>query len=59
MSQAPERLRAARRFLPAALIVGAALLAYAPILRAGFMWDDDVFLTENQLIHAPDDLYRV
>jgi tetratricopeptide (TPR) repeat protein len=58
MSNAPERARAARRFLPAALIVGAALLAYAPALRAGFVWDDDVFLTENPLIRAPDGLYR-
>ena len=58
MSQAPERPRAARRFLPAALIVGAALLAYAPVFRAGFIWDDDKFLTGNPLIHAPDGLYR-
>jgi tetratricopeptide (TPR) repeat protein len=58
MSNAPERPRAARRFLPAALIVGAALLAYAPVLRAGFVWDDDVFLTENPLIRSHDGLYR-
>jgi tetratricopeptide (TPR) repeat protein len=58
MSKAPERPRAARLFLPAALIVGAVLLAYAPVLRAGFIWDDDKFLTENPLIHAPDGLYR-
>ncbi|MGD1001534.1 MAG: tetratricopeptide repeat protein [Candidatus Brocadiia bacterium] len=58
MSQAPERPRASRRFLPAALIVAAVLLAYAPVFRAGFIWDDDKFLTENPLIHAPDGLYR-
>jgi tetratricopeptide (TPR) repeat protein len=58
MSKAPERLRAARRFLPAALILGAALLAYAPVLRAGFIWDDRTFLTQNPLIHASDGLYR-
>ncbi len=58
MSKAPERPRAARRFLPAALIVAAALLAYWPVLRAGFVWDDDKFLTENPLIHAPDGLCR-
>jgi hypothetical protein len=57
-AQNPERLRAARRFLPAALIVGAALLAYAPVLRAGFIWDDRTFLTQNPLIHASDGLYR-
>ena len=58
MSQASERLRAARRFLPAALILAAALLAYAPVFRAGFVWDDDKFLTENPLIRASDGLYR-
>ncbi|MGD1002829.1 MAG: tetratricopeptide repeat protein [Candidatus Brocadiia bacterium] len=58
MSQVPERPRAARRFLPAALIIVAALLAYWPVFHAGFIWDDDKFLTENPLIHAPDGLYR-
>jgi tetratricopeptide (TPR) repeat protein len=55
MSKSPER---PRRFLPAVLIVAATLLAYAPVLRAGFIWDDDAFLTENPLIHAPDGLCR-
>ncbi len=58
MSMDPERTRAARRFLPAALIVGAALLAYWPVFRAGFVWDDDKFLTENPLIRASDGLRR-
>jgi tetratricopeptide (TPR) repeat protein len=58
MSNPPDRPRAARRLLPAALIVGAVLLAYAPVLRAGFIWDDDAFLTANPLIHAADGLYR-
>ena len=60
MSKLPERPRprAARRFLPAALILGAALLAYAPVFHAGFVWDDNTFLTANRLIRAPDGLYR-
>ena len=58
MTEAPERPRAARNFLLCALIVGAALLAYAPALRAGFIWDDDVLLTENPLIRSADGLYR-
>ena len=58
MSNAPDRLRVARRLLPAALIVGAVLLAYAPVFRAGFIWDDDAFLTANPLIHAADGLRR-
>ena len=54
----PQLARATRHFLPVILIVGATLLAYAPALRAGFNWDDDVFLTENPLIQASDGLYR-
>ncbi len=58
MSKVSQRPLAPRLFLPAALIVGAALLAYAPVLRAGFIWDDAVFLTENRLIRASDGLYQ-
>ncbi len=42
----------------ALLLVVAALLAYLPALRGGFIFDDNVFLTGNPLIHAPDGLYR-
>jgi len=41
-----------------AAIVLITLLAYIPAMRAGFVWDDDAFLTENKLIHAEDGLYR-
>ena len=58
MSKVPQRPRAARRFLPAVLIVGAVLLAYAPVRRAGFIWDNGIFLTKNPLIYASDGLYR-
>ena len=58
MRRLENRPRGPRCFLLAALIVAAALLAYAPVLRAGFIWDDDAFLTENPLIRAPDGLYR-
>jgi tetratricopeptide (TPR) repeat protein len=58
-AQRPKSLRAARQFLPAALIVGAALLAYAPVFRAGFVWDDNNFLAANRLIRAWNGLYRI
>lgn len=32
------------------------LLAYWPALRNGFIWDDDLLLTDNALIKAPDGL---
>jgi protein O-mannosyl-transferase len=34
------------------------LIAYLPMLRNGFVWDDDTFLTQNPLIKAPDGLAR-
>ena len=34
------------------------LVAYAPAMQAGFIWDDNLFLTENPLIKAKDGLYR-
>jgi hypothetical protein len=42
----------------AAAIVALTLLAYLPALEAGFVWDDDDFLTNNPLIHAQDGLRR-
>ncbi len=56
MSKAPERPRAARRFLPAALIVAAALLAYWPALSGGYIWDDDVLIVKNRDVRANDGL---
>ena len=39
-------------------IVLVTLVVYAPAMQAGFIWDDQVFLTRNSLIKAPDGLYR-
>jgi protein O-mannosyl-transferase len=48
-----------RRFwLAAAALAGLTLLAYLPALAAGFVWDDDSFLTMNPLIKAADGLHR-
>ena len=33
--------------------------AYLPVLGAGFIWDDDVYVTENPLLTAPDGLKRI
>ncbi len=46
-------------FLAAVLIVLVTLAAYVPAIRAGFIWDDDTFLTDNPLIKARDGLYRL
>ncbi len=41
-----------------AIIVIAVVLAYLPVLSSGFVFDDDLMLTANRLIKAPDGLYR-
>lgn len=47
-----------RVIVPAALLIGVTLLAYLPALHGGFIFDDDVFLTDNPLIRAGDGLRR-
>ncbi|MCG3129057.1 MAG: hypothetical protein CHACPFDD_03966 [Phycisphaerae bacterium] len=50
---------AAVPLLGAAAIVLATLVAYAPLHRAGFIWDDDAYLTENHLVQRTDGLARI
>jgi tetratricopeptide (TPR) repeat protein len=35
------------------------ILAYQPVWQAGFIWDDDVYVTGNKLLTAPDGLRRI
>jgi hypothetical protein len=37
-------------WLPAALLAVLIVITYLPALHAGFIWDDDVHLTENPCI---------
>ncbi len=46
------------RLLAMALVL-ATVLAYHPAWRAGFIWDDDVYVTRNPLLTAPDGLRRI
>jgi tetratricopeptide (TPR) repeat protein len=47
-----------RTGLLALLLVGVGLAAYGPVGTAGFVWDDDSFLTANALIKAGNGLGR-
>ncbi len=40
----------------AALLMALVFAAYAPVLRNGFVWDDDSSLTGNHFVQAPDGL---
>jgi tetratricopeptide (TPR) repeat protein len=42
-----------------ALLVAAIILAYQPAWTAGFIWDDDDYVTHNPLLSAPDGLHRI
>lgn len=48
-----------RRALPALLLLAIALLAYLPVVRAGFIWDDDDYVTQNALLQEPGGLGRI
>ncbi len=49
----------AKTILLAALLVGLVVAAYAPALRAGFIWDDDVYVIDNPLLVEEDGLARI
>ncbi len=48
-----------RGWLLGALLVAATFVAYLPVWRAGFIWDDDTFLLGNPLIQRADGLWRL
>src|SRR5205823_3546156 len=41
------------------LLVAAIILTFQPVWHAGFIWDDDAYVTENKLLSAPDGLGRI
>jgi tetratricopeptide (TPR) repeat protein len=48
-----------RGWLKGCLLVVAVVFAYQPVWHAGFIWDDDVYVTNNPLLTAPDGLKRI
>lgn len=40
-------------------IITACFAAYIPAMKAGFIWDDDYYVTNNSLLTAPGGLYRI
>src|SRR5438874_7902474 len=55
-----QRRRARWSCLLFGLILAAAtIFAYRPAWNGGFLWDDDVYITNNELLTAPDGLRRI
>jgi tetratricopeptide (TPR) repeat protein len=55
---APGNPRGVEWLLGAALLA-AVVLAYLPAWHAGFIWDDDIYVTNNALLTAPGGLWRI
>ena len=47
------------RWLLGALLVAITVMSYQQAWKAGYIWDDDKYVTENQLLTAPDGLGRI
>lgn len=47
-----------RPWLPAVILLLLTVAAYLPVLRCGFVWDDDAYVTKNALIQSPGDFSK-
>jgi tetratricopeptide (TPR) repeat protein len=41
------------------VIAGGCFLAYSPAIKGPFLWDDHNYITNNELLSAPDGLWRI
>lgn len=48
-----------RAFGGLALLAVLTAIAYFPAMDGRFIWDDEALIARNQLVHAPDGLYRI
>src|SRR6266404_158605 len=48
-----------RAWLFGVLLAALTIFAYRPAWNGGFLWDDDVYITNNELLTAPDGLRRI
>jgi len=57
--QGTRALTPQRLALLAGTLVLVTLMVYWPAIHAGFIWDDDSYVTENQLLRSLDGLFRI
>jgi len=43
----------------AIVIIAACFVAYIPAIRGGFIWDDDLYVTNNPMLKVPHGLYHI
>ena len=43
----------------ALVLTAVTMFAYRPAWNGGFLWDDDAYVTNNELLTAPDGLHRI
>jgi tetratricopeptide (TPR) repeat protein len=57
----PDRPRRSwwRGLVFALILIAMTIFAYRPAWNGGFIWDDDVYITNNELLTAPDGLRRI
>jgi len=48
--------RRSRACIFALILAAITILVYRPAWNGGFLWDDDVYITNNELLTAPDGL---
>ena len=41
------------------ILAAVTIFAYRPAWNGGFLWDDDVYITNNELLTAPEGLRRI
>src|SRR5690348_8424970 len=56
---APTRRPRPSAALAAGALVALVLVAYAPAFRAGFIWDDDAYVTRNATLRTASGLARI
>ena len=52
----PNRLRT---LAPSLALIGLTFLAYLPALKAGFIWDDPDYVTQNATLRSPEGLWQI
>lgn len=47
------------QFISAMLLLGAVVLAYLPALHGGYLWDDDIHISDNLTLRSPKGLWQI